>query len=395
MSLNILFYVGVLLIIGLLGGIIIKRVKLPAVTGYLVAGLVFGPYVSNFVPLEAIETLKFLSNVALGFIAFSIGSEFKMAYFKKVGLTPIVIAICEALFAVVFVTIALLLTGNSLPFSIMLGAIASATAPAATIMVIKQYKAKGPVTETLLSVVAIDDAVALIAFGLATAIAQSINNGGQGNILLSLADPLMEIVQAVGIGAIMGIIFIYPLRWVVGKSNRLCYIIAYVLIGVGVAKTLNVSELLLCMAFGAIFTNLYNSSDEIMDITEGFTPPLLMIFFVLSGAELNWQSIFSLGTIGLTYIIVRVIGKYIGAAFGGKIMHASKPICEWLGPCLVPQAGVAIGLSLVAQSVVPEFGNDIRAIILCATLVYELIGPAITKWSLTNAKEISSNRVEK
>ncbi|MBR3840230.1 MAG: cation:proton antiporter [Erysipelotrichales bacterium] len=390
MEFNILFYVGLLLCFGIIGALVIRKVKLPAVTGYLIAGLLIGPHLSGIIPESAVESLSFLSSVALGFIAFSIGAEFKMSYFKRVGLTPIVIAILEALCAVFFVIIALLLAGFDAPFSIMLGAIAAATAPAATIMVIKQYKAKGPVTETLLSVVAIDDAVALIGFALATAVAQSITTGGQGNIIASLVDPILEIVMSLGLGAILGMLFIVPFRVVKGRSNRLTYTIAFVLLGVGLAATLGISELLLCMAFGAVFTNFYNKSEEIMQIADEFTPPLLMIFFVLSGAELNLAIIPQIGLVGIIYVVVRVIGKVAGAAAGAKIMKASDPVVRWLGPALIPQAGVAIGLSLAAERIVPGTGSTIRAVVLCATLIYELVGPAITKWSLTKAGEIKT-----
>lgn len=391
MEFNILFYIGLLLCFGIIGAIVIRKFKLPSVTGYLLAGLVVGPYFSGIIPHEVVENLSFLSSVALGFIAFSIGSEFKISYFKRVGLTPIVIATLEALLAVFMVIGALILAGFDIPFSIMLGAIAAATAPAATVMVIKQYNAKGPVTETLLSVVAIDDAVALIGFALATAVAQSIKTGGGGNILASLATPLLEIVFSILIGGILGFLFIYPFKYVKGNGNRLTYTIAFILIGVGLAQTLGLSELLLCMAFGAVFTNLYHDPEHIMKLVDDFTPPLLMIFFVLSGAELNLGIIPQIGLVGVIYVIVRVIGKYLGAMLGGKIMKASDNICKWIGPALVPQAGVAIGLSLAAQRIVPEEGSTIRAVVLCATLIYELVGPAIAKWSLTQAGEISEN----
>lgn len=391
MEFNILFYVGLLLCFGILGAIVIKKFKLPSVTGYLLAGLLVGPYLSGIIPESAVHSLSFLSNIALGFIAFSIGSEFKISYFKRVGLTPIVIAVFEALCAVFFVIGALLLAGFEAPFSIMLGAIAAATAPAATIMVIKQYRAKGPVTETLLSVVAIDDAVALIGFAVATAIAQSLISGAEGNIIASLAEPILEIVLSIGIGGVLGILFVIPFRVVKGRSNRLTYTIAFVLLGVGLATTMNLSELLLCMAFGAVFTNFYNKPDEIMEAVDEFTPPLLMVFFVLSGAELNLAILPQIGLVGVIYVVVRVIGKVSGASIGAKLMKASDPIVHWLGPALVPQAGVAIGLSLAAERIVPGMGSTIRAVVLCATLIYELFGPAITKWSLTKAGEIKSH----
>ncbi len=389
LELNTLFYAGLLLCGGLLGAILIHKVKLPAVTGYLIAGLLIGPNLTKIVPASAVEDLGFLSNIALGFIAFSIGSEFKMSYFKRVGATPIVIAIFEALVAVILVIIALLIAGFDAPFSIMLGAIAAATAPAATIMVIKQYKAKGPVTETLLSVVAIDDAVALISFALATALAQSLKSGDSSNILASLGQPLIEIIGALIVGAVIALIYTFVLRFVKGEGNRLTLTVAMIFMGVGIANAYNLSNLLLCMAFGAVVANIYNDSDELMAISDRFTPPLLMMFFVLSGAELNLAILPSIGLCGIIYVTVRVVGKWLGAILGAVIMKADKKIVTWLGPSLLPQAGVALGLSLAAQSIVPEEGAIIRSVILCGTLIYELIGPGVTKWALTNAGEIS------
>lgn len=389
MNFNILFYVGLLLCIGLGGSKIIRRFRLPAVTGYLVAGLLVGPYVTKIIPFQVVESLGFLSTVALGFIAFSIGGEFKMSYFKRVGVTPVVIAITESFGAVILVTTILIIAGFDLPFSIMLGAIAAATAPAATVMVIKQYRAKGIVTETLLSVVAIDDATALMAFAISTAIAQSLMSGNTGNLLGSMVAPILEIFSALFIGAILAFIFALFMKSSTGKNSQLTLTVGFVLIAVGLAKTFNLSELLTCMAFGAVFTNLSNISEKIMMIADDFTPPLLLIFFVLSGAELNLAILPQIGLVGILYVVFRVIGKYFGAAFGAKLMHADDRIVKYLGPALVPQAGVAIGLSLVAQSVVPSYGAQIRAVILCGTLIYELVGPAIAKWALTQAGEIA------
>lgn len=389
MDFNILFYTGLLLCVGLAGAKAIRKFKLPSVTGYLIAGLLFGPYVTKVVPAEVIETLSFFSTVALGFIAFSIGGEFKLSYFKRVGLTPVVIAFTESFGAVFIVIGALLLAGFELPFSIMLGAIAAATAPAATVMVIKQYRAKGILTETLLSVVAIDDATALMAFAISTAIAQSMTSNAGGNILSSMITPIVEIGLALIVGAVLAVIFSLIMKRTTGKNSQLTLTVGFILIAVGLSKTLVISELLTCMAFGAVFTNLYSYSESIMTIADEFTPPLLLLFFVLSGAELNIAILPQIGVVGIIYVVFRVIGKYLGAAFGAKIMKADDKIVKYLGPALVPQAGVAIGLSLVATQVVPAEGARIRAVILCATLIYELVGPAIAKWALTQAGEIA------
>lgn len=375
---------------GMAMGRVAKLCKLPNVTGYLVAGLLLGPSVLHLVPESFFSDISVISDTALGFIAFSIGSEFKISYFKRVGATPIVIAIFESLFAVLFVLAALLIAGNDLPFSIVLASIAAATAPAATIMVIKQYKAKGPMTETLLSVVAIDDAVALILFGIAVAIGQSVGNPGSVSLLSSIAQPFLEIFGALACGLVLGLLFTIPLRWFKKDTNRTALTVAFVFVGIGIANLLGLSSLLLIMAMGAALTNLSDEVNGIMRLTDAITPPIFVLFFVGSGAELQLSVIPSIGLIGILYVVFRVAGKWAGASFGSALCRADKNITKYLGPALIPQAGVAIGLSLVATQVVPEHGATIRAIILCGTLIYELIGPGVSKLCLKKAGEIKS-----
>lgn len=384
---NTFVYLALMIFFGMFMGRMAKHIHLPNVTGYLVAGLLIGPSVLGLIPENALPNLDIIADTALGFIAFSIGTEFKISYFKRVGVTPIVIAFLEALLAVVFVVVALLIAGCSLPFSLVLGSIAAATAPAATIMVIKQYKAKGPVTEMLLSVVALDDAAALMLFGIAVAIAQSVSNP-DASVASSLLSPIIEIVGAVVCGFILGLIFIIPLRFFKKDGNRLALTIGFVFIGIGIASIFGLSQLLLCMALGASLTNFSSNTNHIVKLTDGLTPPIFILFFVLSGAELQLSVIPSIGVAGIIYVIVRVVGKIAGASLGSVICRADKKITKYLGFSLMPQAGVAIGLSLIATQIVPEFGAEIRAIILCGTLIYELIGPAITKLSLKKAGEI-------
>lgn len=384
---NTAINLAIMIFAGMFLGRMAKHLKLPNVTGYLVAGLLLGPCVLNIVPEDFLGSISILSDVALGFIAFSIGNEFKISYFKRVGAAPIVIACFESLFAVLFVLGGLLLCGKELPFSLVLSAIAAATAPAATIMVIKQYKAKGPVTETLLSVVAIDDATALILFSVCVAIAQALNHTTT-SLAASLLAPLREVGGALLVGAILGFIFLVPMRFFKKKGNRLSLIFGFIFIGLGLAKLLGVSELLLCMAMGAVIANLSADVKQIMDLCDGVTPPLYMLFFVASGADLKVDVLPTVGVIGAVYIILRVVGKIIGAAVGSTVGKTSSVVKKYLGYALLPQAGVAIGLSLAAGSVVPEYAGQIRAVILCATLVYELIGPAVTKMALKGAGEI-------
>ncbi len=386
-TLNTFVNLSLMIFAGMALGRLVKLIKLPNVTGYLLAGLLLGPSILGILSDNFLNDIAIISDAALGFIAFSIGNEFKISYFKRVGATPIVIAVLESLFAVIFVVIALVISGQSLPFSLVLGSIAAATAPAATIMVIKQYKARGPVTETLLSVVAIDDATALITFSIAIALATAISGGNQSAAQLILK-PVIEIGGALVTGAVLGFIFLLPLKAFKKDGNRLSLEIAFIFMGLGLSALCGFSSLLLCMAMGAVIANFSPDVNHIMKLTDRITPPVFMLFFVASGAGLNISVLPSIGIVGLIYVIVRVLGKIFGASLGARICKANKNIRRYLGPALVPQAGVAIGLSLAATTVVPQYATQIRTVILCGTLIYELVGPAITKISLKKAGEI-------
>ncbi len=388
-SLNTFIDLGIMIFAGMTLGRFVKKIKLPNVTGYLIAGLLLGPSVFGILSEDFLSSATIISDAALGFIAFSIGNEFKVDYFKKVGVTPIVIAVAEAFFAVVFVTVALVVAGCDPSFSIVLGSIAAATAPAATIMVIKQYKARGPVTSTLLSVVALDDAVALILFSVSVAIASAISGkGSSANELV--AGPVVEIVGALIVGALLGLLFLIPLKFFKKDGNRLCITVAFIFVGLGLSELCGFSSLLLCMAMGAIIANFSSDVNHIMNLCDKITPPIFLLFFVASGAELKLSVLPSVGVAGIVYILFRVFGKLFGASLGAVVCKADKNIRKYLGPALIPQAGVAIGLSLAAATVVPDYAPQIRTIILCGTLVYELVGPAISKISLKKAGEIKN-----
>lgn len=388
MQLNIFITVSLCIFLSLLAGRIVKLIKLPNVTGYLIMGLIMGPYCLNVIPADMVEQMSLIPEVALGFIALSIGAEFKLSYLKKVGKAPVVIAILEGVGAVLVVDAALILTGNEVPFSLCLGAIAAATAPAATLMVVKQYKAKGPVTSTLLPVVAIDDAVALIAFGLSVALAKSIQNPQTSSLALTLVTPIFEIIEAFGLGALLGIAFAWLTKEFHSRDNRLSVAVAMVFVCLGICKVLEISNLLCCMMMSAVYVNLSDVYENVFELTDRISAPIFMLFFFLSGAELNITIIQSVGIIGLVYVIFRVVGKVSGAYIGAKICHVEETVQKYLGLTLIPQAGVAIGLAATAMTVVPEHGPQIRTIILCGTVIYELIGPVITKMALKKAKEI-------
>ncbi|MBC8532273.1 cation:proton antiporter [Gehongia tenuis] len=387
---NTLFYLAIILFSGLFFGRMVKHLKLPNVTGYLIAGLIIGPHILGIIPEHAVEGLSLVSEMALGFIAFSIGSEFKASYFKRVGFTPVVIAITEGVGAIILVTATMLLVGYDWPFALVIGAIASATAPAATIMVVRQYKAKGPLTETLMSVVALDDAVALIGFGFAVTAAKAILSVGEGSMLLSILSPFYEVGVSLLLGGALGFIFTFPLRWFKKESNRLCLTVGFVFAGVALAGLVGGSSLLVCMALGATLVNVHKSGEKILKLADTITPPIFMMFFVVSGAELDISLIPSIGIVGVGYVVARVIGKLAGARLGAVIMKAPEPVKKYLGFTLIPQAGVAIGLTLIAETVLPgEYASVIRAVVLCATFIYEIVGPAISKFALKKAGEIA------
>ena len=372
---------------GMAMGRLVKQIKLPNVTGYLLAGLLLGPSVLGILSENFLDAASVISDAALGFIAFSIGNEFKISYFKRVGATPIVIATLESLFAVVFVAAALVIAGFETSFALVLAAIAAATAPAATIMVIKQYKARGPVTETLLSVVALDDATALIMYSIAVAAAKSCEGAALSAKELILP-PLIEIFGALIVGAILGFVFLFPMHFFKKDGNRMCLLVGFVFAGLGISQLCGFSSLLFCMAMGAIVANFSQDVNKLMDLSDKITPPIFLLFFVASGADLKISVLPTVGVAGIIYVLLRVAGKMFGASLGAILCKADKSIRKYLGPALLPQAGVAIGLSLVASEAFPQYGAQIRAIILCGTLIYELVGPAISKMSLKKAGEI-------
>lgn len=388
MQVNTLFYLALILFAGLIFGRLVKLIRLPNVTGYLIAGLLIGPYVFKLVPLDLVEGLELVSEMALGFIAFSIGSEFKLSYLKKLGIVPIVIALFEALTASILVTVVLVIFGFDIEIALLLGAIAAATAPAATVMVIKQFNAKGPVTSTLLSVVALDDAVALMAFGFAAAIVNILQHPGESSVVAAIIMPLVEIIGSIALGFVLGFLFTLPLRFFKKNSNRLIIIAAFIFLGSSLATMLGLSPLLLCMSMSAMLVNISREAGSILKLADSITSPIYIMFFVVSGMGLEINILPSVGLIGILYIITRVVGKVAGASIGAAIMKAEETVKKYIGLTLIPQAGVAIGLTLLAARIAPQYSQTIRTVVLCATLIYELVGPGITKFALKKAGEI-------
>ena len=390
-----LYYLSLILLAGLFLARIVNVFKLPNVTGYILAGMLIGPSFLGIIPREAVSSFNIISEAALGFIAYSIGGELSIKHLRRMGSSILVITLAESLGAVLVVIAAMaLIFKQPLPFSFMIGSIAAATAPAATIMVIRQYNAKGPLVDTLFPVVALDDAVAIMVFGIAVGISQSLPMASAGVIALVLLTGrlILEIFIALGLGFCVGLFLSVISRYLRGHDALLSFAIACIFLTIGVASYFNVSSLLACLALGAAVTNLVYRSDRVLSVIDRFTPPIFVSFFAISGADLQISVLRQVGLLAIGYVIFRMIGKVLGAYLGAKWTNAPAVVQKYLGLALAPQAGVAIGLSLVAEKTLPGTGIVLRNIILGSTVIYELIGPVVAKQALMMAGEISSER---
>lgn len=407
---NTLLSVSIALLTGLIMTRAFKPFKLPAVTAYLIAGVLLGPYCMGalhieglgFTSMEEVSNLSLISQVALGFIAFSIGNEFRVSDLKKIGKQAFVIGIFQALAATLFVDLALLVIyflmpdKLTLPQLLTLGAIATATAPAATLMVVRQFKAKGPLTNLLLPIVALDDAVGLIVFAVCFGIAKTLISGTV-DIVSIIVNPLVEIICSLLLGAFMGWLLTQLEKMFNSNTNRLNMTIAFVFLTVSLSMLkfeigpvhVGFSSLLVCMMLGTVFCNICPLSEDLMGAADKWTSPLFALFFVISGAELE-LSVFSdmaIVGIGLVYIVFRCLGKYFGAYASAKATKCDANTCKYLGITLFPQAGVALGMCATAMQLGDQ-GNLIRNITLFAVLIYEIVGPQLTKMALTAAGDI-------
>ena len=413
---SILLSVSIAMLAGLLMTRVIKPLKLPAVTAYLIAGVLIGPYCLGalhvpgvgFTSSEAVSSLSLVSEVALGFIAFSIGNEFRLNDLKHTGRQAAVIGVVQAVAATALVDVALVALHFVMPEklsvaqAITLGAIATATAPAATLMVVRQYKAKGPLTSLLLPIVALDDAVGLVVFAVSFGIARTLTSGTV-DLISILVNPLVEIAASLLLGSVLGWLLTQLERLFNSNTNRLNLTIAFVFLTASLAMlefqvgpvTVGFSSLLVCMMLGTVFCNLCPLSHDLMEKADKWTSPLFALFFVISGAELE-LSVFAdvaIVGIGLVYILFRSLGKYIGSYCSAVWTKCAPQICKYLGITLLPQAGVALGMCVTA-STLPEDGALIRNIVLFAVLIYELVGPSMTKWALTKAGDIQPKSQE-
>lgn len=415
-TLNELLNISVAMFAGLMLTRLGNKFRLPDVTAYLVAGVLIGPSLLGglnilglgFHSFEELETLGVISDMALGFIAFSIGNEFRLSQLRETGKQALVIGILQAVITTLFVDCALLGVHFlfpavlSIPAAITLGAIAAATAPAATLMVVRQYKAKGKLTDLLLPIVALDDAVGLILFAVSFGVARALGSGSV-DIYGVLVNPLLEILCSLLLGALAGFVLskIEPIFH--SNRNRVAMSISFVFLTVALSMlklpagkaTIGFSSLLVCMMLGSVFCNLCPLSDEIMHNADRWSAPLLVLFFVISGAELELGVFAKLSSalIGVVYIVSRSLGKYFGARESSRMVGCDKKVVDYLGITLLPQAGVALGMCVTASQL-PGDGPMIRNIVLFAVLVYELLGPVATKWALTKAGDIQPKSEE-
>ena len=417
MTTPVLLTLSIALLTGLLLSRFAKKLGLPAVTAYLIAGIIIGPSLLGHLGIgfnniegsyQNYENYGILKDLALGFIAFAIGNEFRVSQLKKIGKQATVIGIFQAVFTCVIVDIVLigfsLIVGQDvfpLSAAIILGAVATATAPAATLMVVRQYKAKGPLTDLLLPIVALDDAVGLVIFAVSFGVAKSIDANAV-DIIAMAVNPILEVVLSIGLGAAMGALFTLCEQYFHSNSKRIAVSVAFVMATVAIsgvdfhlgAVHVAFSSLLACMMLGTVFCNICDFSEDLMDRADKWTAPLLVIFFVLSGAELDF-TIFSEGIfvlIGVIYIIFRSIGKYFGAGLSARMTSCDANTCKYLGITLLPQAGVALGMASMAKSD-PILGSTkvcmiVQSITLFAVLIYEIFGPYLTKVALTRAGDI-------
>ena len=407
----ILLSLSIALFSGLMLSRLAKLAGLPAVTAYLVAGILIGPFCLGafgvnglgFTSLENIESFSIISDVALGFIAFSIGNEFRLEDLKHIGKQATVIGIFQAVFTTIVVDIILIAVHFiipdkfPLPAAIIMGAIASATAPAATLMVVRQYKAKGPVTDVLLPVVALDDAVGLVLFSISFGVAKALI-AGTVEIVAIIVEPIIEVVLSVGLGAGIGFLFTFCEKFFHSRSKRLAMSVAFVLVTVAISNfTFNIggihvafSPLLSCMMLGTIFCNTCDFSAQLMDRLDRWTAPIFILFFVLSGAELDLSVLTDIVIviIGLIYIASRCVGKYFGAGLSAKMVKSEPNIQKYLGITLFPQAGVALGMAIKAGALTGGIGLIVANLTLFSVLIYELVGPFLTKMALSKAGEI-------
>jgi Kef-type K+ transport system membrane component KefB len=392
--------IGIMITVGLLGGVLSNKIKFPRVTGYIIVGILFSPSVIHLIPRATIAELDIITHVTLAIVAYLIGTSLRLESIKRLGKSISWITPTQSLGAWLVVTLSMAFLapsilavpgatfmGNYFPMALVIGAIASATAPAVTMAVIREYKARGPFTTTLLAVVALDDAIAVIAFAIAMGIAQPLVNGGSGVALYhTLAAPSLEIAESIGIGTALGFALVYLTKLAKTRALLLTVVLGIILLGAGLANHLGISLIMANMTIGFVVANRVPDSEPSI-VVEGIEEIVFAIFFVFSGMHFDASVIRTAGVLGLMLFGIRFAGKYYGTVIGARISRSSEEVRKYLGFALVPQAGVALGLALLAAEILPSLGNMLINIVLASVIINELVAPPLTKYAITKAGE--------
>ena len=400
MTTDLALAIGIMITVGLLGGVLSNKIKFPRVTGYIIVGILFSPSVIHLIPRATIAELDIITHVTLAIVAYLIGTSLRLESIKRLGRSISWITPTQSLGAWLVVTLSMAFLapsilavpeatfmGNYFPMALVIGAIASATAPAVTMAVIREYKARGPLTTTLLAVVALDDAIAVIAFAIAMGIAQPLVNGGSGVALYHmLAAPSLEIAESIGIGTALGFALVYLTKLAKTRALLLTVVLGIILLGAGLANHLGISLIMANMTIGFVVANRVPDSEPSI-VVEGIEEIVFAIFFVFSGMHFDASVIRTAGVLGLMLFGIRFAGKYYGTVIGARISRSSEEVRKYLGFALVPQAGVALGLALLAAEILPSLGNMLINIVLASVIINELVAPPLTKYAITKAGE--------
>jgi Kef-type K+ transport system membrane component KefB len=388
--LDLLFKLSIVIFIGIIGGRIANYFKLPNVSGYIIGGLLIGPSFLNLIKAGEAADFNIVNEVALAAIAFSIGSEFLLKDIIKTGKDVLIITVAEVMGAVILVfLVTYFIFKQSFEFSLVIASMSAATAPAGILMVIRELKAQGPLVRTILPVVAIDDAIGIMVFGISMSIAKLTSGVGSFSIIQIIWAPLFEIIGSLLLGGILGFLLSYLAPKARGRDELLSMVLGFILIGTGAANYLEVSPLLTCMALGAMLINLMQNANRVFNLIADFTPPIYLLFFTLAGASLNLSVLTKVGALGIGYILARAVGKVIGATLGAKYVNCDEKVTKYLGMSLLTQGGISIGLSMIVSKELPQFSESIITVILFSVLIYEIAGPILAKIAIQKAGEES------
>jgi len=386
---NVLLKIAIVLVVGIIGGRVARLVKLPNVSGYLVFGLLLGPSFFNFISPADVQSFNIINELALAAIAFSIGNEFVLKEMKKIGKSIFIITLMEVIGAVLLVfCILFFVFRQPFAFSIVIASMSAATAPAATLLVMKQYNAKGPLTRTILPVVALDDVFGIVVFGIALSVAKIVTYKQQLSVVSMMFGPLIEIAGSVGIGFVLGLLLSWLSQKASGRDELQAIALAAIGVATGISLLLNMSPLLTCIVMGTVLVNIQQNSIRVFDSVNSFAAPIYILFFTLAGASLDLSILKTVGLMGIAYVLARGLGKIAGAWAGAAMVKAEPAVRKYLGLGLLPQGGISIGLMVLVRQQLPDYAVAINTIIMFSVLIYETSGPIFAKIALKKGGEI-------